>query len=204
MTKRILVMSFGSDAGGIEKSLIEFLRYLSEKDVEIDLYLWRQPGILFQYIPKTVNILSCRLYPGSLKKGLDERSTNSIIYIIWYLFFRLCRLIGCQYLAFRSLKKEYDIAISYCQNGYSPYYIIDKVKASKKLLWYHHGSYEKRDKDRKLDAEYYSQYDRIITVSKSNKTMLEQFFPLLRDKIVVIQNLINEEEIIELSTEYKI
>ena len=55
--KKILVMSFGSDAGGIEKSLIEFLKFLISEGHKVDLYLWRSPGIMYDKIPSKVNIL---------------------------------------------------------------------------------------------------------------------------------------------------
>ena len=197
-------MSFGSDAGGIEKSLIEFLNLLSERDLDIDLYLWRKPGILFQYIPKKVNIISKRLCPGSLKDGLHDSKVLYVVYIFWYFIFRLFRILGWRYNAFLPIKKEYDIAISYCQNGYSPYYVIDKINAKKKYLWYHHGSYDKKAKEKLFDIRYYNKYNKIITVSKANKVMLEKHFPFLSGKILVIPNLINEEEIIRKSKEFKI
>ena len=56
--KKIFIASFGSDAGGIEKSLIEFLRFLVDKGYDIDLCLWRSPGVLFSQIPEQVQIIS--------------------------------------------------------------------------------------------------------------------------------------------------
>ena len=83
MIKKIFISSFGSDAGGIEKSLIEFLRLLISMEYEIDLCLWREPGILFSQIPKQVNIIdSDKLWPGSMRKG--KKSAGKII---WYVLF---------------------------------------------------------------------------------------------------------------------
>ena len=59
--KKILVMSFGSDAGGIEKSLIEFLKFLISEGHDVSLYLWRKPGILYEQIPKEVKIIKDKI-----------------------------------------------------------------------------------------------------------------------------------------------
>lgn len=192
---KILVMSFGSDAGGIEKSLAEFLRYLAGKDVSVDLYLWRKPGVLHGQITQHANEISYRAYPGSLGDCL--RGGRPLADALWYAKFRIYRLFGHEVKAFRSFPGEYDIAISYCQNGYSPHYVIDKVKAGKKYLWYHHGSYEGTQKQKKIDGEYFAKYDKVIAVSRACEQMLLGHFPHLDGKTTVIHNLINENEIIE-------
>ena len=46
-------------------------------------------------------------------------------------------------------KKVYDLAVSY-EDGFSNYYVIDKVTASKKILWVHN-EYEKLSYKMKFD-----------------------------------------------------
>lgn len=194
--KRILVMSFGSDPGGIEKSLIEFLKFLKSEGYEVDVYLWRKPGILYKFIPDGVTKLNYRLDPGPLSNVRNFRD------FLWYLNLRISKLLKNPVKCFRQFPDgPYDIAISYCQNGYSPYYIINKVIAKKKILFYHHGSYDSTGKVKRLDEFHYLKYDEFITVSHANKSMLENNFPSLRGKIKVINNLIDEENIKILSKE---
>lgn len=188
--KRILVMSFGSDPGGIEKSLIEFLKFLLHEGHEVDLYLWRKPGMLYDYIPNGINKLNYRLNPGTLLnvKGLKD--------FLWYISLRISKLQKNPVRCFRKFPKgPYDIAISYCQNGYSPHYIIDKVDANKKILFYHHGSYDSTGIVKRLDEIHYLKYDEFVTVSFANKIMLERHFPTLEGKIKVINNLSDEKAI---------
>lgn len=196
---RILVMSFGSDAGGIEKSLIAFLHYLCQKGASVDLYLWRKPGILFDQIPKEVNVISFDARPGSL--GQCIKSKRPVRRVLWYLKTRLYRLLGCEIKAFVPFPGEYDIAVSYCQNGYSPRYVIDRVKARKKYLWYHHGSYEGGKRQKSTDAKYYAAYDRIIAVSHACKQMLLENFPSLAPKMTVVHNLLDLQQIREMAKE---
>ncbi|MBR5601452.1 MAG: glycosyltransferase, partial [Clostridia bacterium] len=192
---KILVMSFGSDAGGIEKSLVEFLHYLAGKDVSVDLYLWRKPGVLHSQITNHASEISYRAHPGSLGNCLH--SGRPLANALWYAKFRIYRLFGRAVKAFKSFPGEYDIAISYCQNGYSPHYVIDKVKAGKKYLWYHHGDYGGIGRKKRIDGEYFAKYDKVIAVSRACEQMLLGHFPHLDGKTTVIHNLINENEIIE-------
>ena len=196
---KILVMSFGSDAGGIEKSLVEFLRYLSTKDESVDLYLWRKPGVLHDRITEHASEISYRAYPGSLGECL--RGDRPLADVCWYAKFRVYRLFGHEVKAFKQFPGEYDIAISYCQNGYSPHYVIDKVKAGKKYLWYHHGSYEGSGRKKRIDGEYFAKYDKVIAVSRACEQMLLGHFPQLQGKTTVIHNLINEQDITEKSAQ---
>ncbi len=195
----ILIMSTGSNVGGVEKSLIEFLQYLSNRGITIDLYLWREPGMLHDQIPANVNIKQTLLYPGSFRECLKRK--QKIKSIIWYIAFRLTRIIGNELIAFSKFRGEYDIAISYCNYGYSPHYVIDKVKAGKKYLWYHHGSYEGSGRKKRIDGEYFAKYDKVIAVSRACEQMLLGHFPQLQGKTTVIHNLINEQDITEKSAQ---
>ena len=129
--KKILVMNIGTELGGIEKSLIDFLEFLSQQSYEIDLALWKKRGPLFSSIPANVNIIE-NIGIGSLSDIRKQKWNKKIISYAMYFLFKLARIFGNEYKVVPKIKKEYDIAISFCQNGYSPYYVIDKVKADKK------------------------------------------------------------------------
>lgn len=199
--KKIIIFNIGTNLGGIEKSLIQFLKYISTMELEIDLVLWKKPGELYSEIPSQINILSSPS-PGRLSSVFYEKRPIKILKRMkQYIQVKMDKRIGCAWKHFECQKKQYDIAISYCQNGYSPYYVIDKVSANEKYLFYHHGSYEKGKKEQEVDLEYYKKYNKIITVSDANKSMLETHFPELKDKILVIHNLLDEEKIRFLSNE---
>ena len=164
-------MNIGTELGGIEKSLIDFLEFLSQQSYEIDLALWKKRGPLFSSIPANVNIIE-NIGVGSLSDIRKQKWNKKIISYARYFLFKLARIFGNEYKVVPKIKKEYDIAISFCQNGYSPYYVIDKVKADKKYLWYHHGAYEKTGKEKRRDKSYYPKYDKVFAVSNHIKDML--------------------------------
>lgn len=192
--KKILVMNIGTELGGIEKSLIEFLRFITSKDCEVDLVLWKKRGPLFEKVPESVNIIE-NIGPGEFHAIVNSHGLQKIGKIINYIKFKIFAAYGKAWKTLPQMRGKYDIAISYCQNGYSPYYVIDKVSADKKYLWYHHGSYEKIGREKEKDRYYFEKYDAIISVSKANKMMLSKHFPELSEKIIVIHNLLNEKEI---------
>lgn len=190
---RILLVSMSAELGGIEKSMVIFLRFLVEEGHEVDLMLWKQRGELLDEIPREVVFID-NPSPGNLKQIVQAKNPIKLCQYIklkWYTKRHI------PWKSFPRLKKEYDIAISYTQDGYSPYYVLDNVTARKKYMWYHHGAYEKTGRKWDLDNKYYQRYDAIVSVSQANKEMLCLYFPDLREKFVVIPNLIDEIQIRE-------
>lgn len=195
--KKILILNRSSTVGGIEKSLINFLNYIVKKDCEVDLLIWNEPDLLYDQIPKGVNLLPS---PKIELKG-KMKSKNPLIRIIsciWYLFYKIEIKMGHGWRVFPKLKKHYDVGISYCQNGYSPYYLIDNTNCDKKIVFYHHGEYIQINKN---DKYYYSQFNDVIAVSESVKALLIKEFPDIKNNIKTIYNMANFDEVLELSTQ---
>lgn len=103
------------------------------------------------------------------------------------------------WLYFPKIRKHYDVAVCYSQNGYPRFHVIDNVSALKKYLWYHHGSYNFTGAVHQLNKKYYTAFDQVVTVSDSNKEMLTKYFSEISNKIIVIPNIININEVISLA-----
>ena len=189
--KKILVVSMSAQLGGIEKSLVNFLHYLEKCDCDVDLMLWKKQGELLTDIPEFVNIIDSPT-PGSIRDIIGQKN---ILKFMKYLKLKRYARKGSAWRSFPNLKKKYDIAIAYTQDGYSPYYVIDNVCAGKKFLWYHHGAYLRTTQEKKIDEEYYKKFEHVITVSEANQQMLCSEFPLLQEQFIVIPNLIDETSI---------
>ena len=193
--KKIYIANIGTEIGGIEKCLINFLKYLVEKDCEVDLALWKPNGPLYGEIPDFVNVLPSP-GPGSLTQIRKEKNIPKwFVKIVKYVKFRIYNKLGCAWKSLPKNPKKYDIAISYCQNGYSPYYLIDNVAANKKYLWYHELNYIETDKKKATDFLYFEKYDNIICVSESCRNNLINAFPDLKEKFITLYNFYDFEEI---------
>lgn len=187
-----------AELGGIEKGLIAFLKFLvSKPDITVDLMLWKRRGELLADIPTQVNMIDSPA-PGNLKNILQKGRIDKLLR---YVSLKLKTKLGTPWCSFPNLKQKYDIAIAYSQDGYSPYYILDNVKAPRKFMWYHHGAYLHKGKQRLLDLQYYPRFTNVIAVSDSIKDILVKEVPSCVANIKVINNLIDKEYILQASKE---
>lgn len=199
--KKILFSCYGLGFGGIEKCLINLLEILPQEEFIIDLLLMNPEFDLKEQLSNKVTLIKSEEYVFN-SEDTWEIKRNQKGRIFNYCMFRI--LNKAQYkpwIMFKKMRKKYDVAVAYSHNDFSPYYIIDKVCAEKKYLWYHNGSYEKKEKAYILDKQYYSKFNNLVTVSQDAKQMLQQYFPELSKKILVMHNIINTDEIIEKSKE---
>lgn len=87
------------------------------------------------------------------------------------------------------LTLTYDLAISFL----TPHYIVlDHVKAKKKVGWIH-TDYTKIQVDAKREVKMWERLDKIVSISPDVTKTFLQVFPSLKDKIVVIENILSPE-----------
>lgn len=194
----ILFVCIGTNVGGIEKSLINLLNTIDYNMYEVDLLLWEKPGELYPLIPNRVNIIDRGDIDVVEKEYLHEYSWYKKLFIVKRYIVKqfLLRNTGKIWKASKRIKKKYNMAIAFSQNDYSGEYVIDKVNAQKKYLWFHHGSYDFTEIKHKFNIEYYHKFDAIIAVSESCRQELLKIFPMLDSNIKVIYNKVSKNEII--------
>lgn len=199
---KILIIINDLDIGGIQKSLIDFLIFISGRGLQIDLLLWQKEGLLRKELPDAINVIEMEYAKTWRSAKLEKNLTKKIQFLAEYFkFVFFDKIIKKPWLFFPKIKNSYDTVVCYNQNGYSPFYAIDNVVADKKYLWFHHGSYETTGKKFDLDKKYYAKFNKIITVSLANKIMLSKHFPAYNSKIIVIPNIINVKKVIAASHE---
>lgn len=194
----IFVVSMSARLGGIEKSMIPFLKFLCAlPEANVDLMLWKCDGELLKYIPSEVNIVKSPT-PGNLNSILKS---GHIGRLFRYISLKWHTLKGIPWKSFPRPKKQYDIAVAYSQDGYSPYYVIDCIVAKKKYLWYHHGAYVHKGKEQVMDIKYYPLFTNVIAVSESIRDILIDKIPSCKANIKVINNLIDQDNALKLANE---
>ncbi|OAT80988.1 hypothetical protein A6P54_13410 [Bacillus sp. MKU004] len=203
MKKKVLIMCSNMDIGGFQKSLISLLTYFDYESYEVDLLLFRPEGIFMDLIPEQVNVISSKIpkeYFMPLKKSflglLKKRHFKLMVYRL------ICSSIGLidkgmgailMSKAIPPLEKTYNISIDY--NGqYILYYMVDKVKANKKITYFH-SDYEMWSYYKNADRKYYKKVDNIVTVSDICVNSLIRFFPSEQFKVKKIENIISEETV---------
>lgn len=204
--KNILFVCYGLGLGGIEKCLVNLVNYLPVSKFNIDILLMNPEYELKNDIINNVNFLDSYEFVMNTTDTMNEiKERGGVIKnfrkFISYCCFRFDVKLKKQkvWKHFRPLPKKYDVAIAYSQNDYSPYYVIDKVIADRKVLWYHNGAYEKVGQAFEIDRYYYSLFDYIVAVSNDCANVLNRKFEFGSNKVIVLRNICDIENILNKS-----
>lgn len=182
--KKVVVYGYTMDMGGAERALVNILNILV-KHYEVDLVLLKAQGILMDNIPKSVNVIEIR--------------KNIFNYALFrYIpYFRKRKIV-------KITKTKYDMAIAFME-GRAATWLIDMKSDCKKIAWIHNdvnkfdiGISEKEIKNT------YSKVDKIVVVSKQSRDSFIEKYNIDEEKVEVIYNLIDEENIIKKSKLEKI
>ena len=144
--KKILFVIPTLRDGGAERSLVNLLCELPKDVYEIDLLLFKMQGTFLPQVPKNVNILE---QPTILKKlygPIRKAGIYMPVKVVGNVLARIIKSGMGEQKAFvweyfyknviDGLDKEYDVAIGYL-GGETTYYIVDKVKAKRRIHWVH-------------------------------------------------------------------
>lgn len=211
--KKILVVQGSLQAGGAEKATVSFLNTLPQERYEVDLMLLSRTGLFYKQVPEWVNIIDAP-YPFNC---LTHKPVDWRFYIKHSPFMWVKKVIRT-YLAkhqselhlIQSLwkqwrddipvfDKEYDIAYG-GQEGCTNYYIIDKVKAKRKILWIH-SDYEKLKYVDDFDCTYFKRASVVATMSPKARDILQKHFPESADHIWFLENITNGSMIRKMAAE---
>lgn len=205
MKKKILFICSNMNIGGFQISLINLLKYFDYDSYNVDLFLLDRNGLFMQEIPKEVNLIKLDNYEidffdstvDSIKSLYHKRK---YLLLVIRFFVGIIQMIDKGYGAILMSKfiptiaDEYDCCIDY--NGqYLNYYMIDKVKAKKKITYFH-SDYEKWEYYKHADKIYYKKADAIVTVSEICVESLKKYFPEHEDKIYCIENIISKKTVV--------
>lgn len=206
---RIAIVHNSMSMGGQETSLLALLRYLGKNGYRVDLYLGRPEGPLMASLPPEVNLVSgipqdwlLRVFSSRpIREILGNIGLSTPRDLARYLAYRVLRLAPNPWIPAKRPKIKYDLAIAYGQAGFAPRFVIDRVDAARKVMWWHHGKYEATARNRRRDARYYQRLDAVVAVAEPTRRMIIDNFPQLTGRVQVIPNIVEHERIRELSTE---
>ena len=223
MKKKILVIGITMAAAGSEKSFLSFATHaIDYHQYDVDLLLAKKEGDFLDKVPKEINILEMDEM-GEIFL-LDRKNASSII-VRKYLAknpFRAFSLLphmmkrilskapdkktfAAQRMWLELMKKmpvfekEYDIALAYWGDR-TMFYMVDKVKAAKKVAWLHF-DYGKPPREDEVYEKYFAACDKVVTVSAEIEKSLKNALPRIADRVVTVENIIDCEEILRLSEE---
>lgn len=205
--KRIFIFSHAMELGGAERALLGLLEAIDPEQVQVDLFLMRHSGELMRFIPKYVHLLPERPQYASLavpirdviregqvavgigrfvgkiaakhrvrQMGLSQDNGVELEYSHKYTRWAMPH-IG---------DGEYDLAISFLTPHY---FVAEKVKAKKKVAWIH-TDYACVHVDVESETAMWGAYDYIASISDAVTDGFLKIFPALKDKLVLIENVL--------------
>lgn len=196
MKKDLLFVVHGLGIGGIETCLVNLVNALPIDKFNIDILLEHPIYDMKERIKVPVNYIEVSRYMMDPSESLDAIKQHGGILknIFWFLRYAVFRVLvklkaEKKWKVFQKLPKHYDVAIAYSHGGYCPYYVIDKVSADKRVLWYHSGVYSYPPKKKELDLCYYGQYDNVVCVSDDCRKEVARQLPTLISKLIVLANI---------------
>ena len=213
--KRVLFVADSLSVGGLEKSLINLLKFFDHERYRVDLYLFNDGRNLLPELHEKVNLLPQSPYfhdfynesiGASLKKLARKGKLGLCAWrAVRWSKPRFFRLLHRPYFpdtpsdwhvkkkTMLKLKTHYDVAIGFAE-GTANHYVADCVDATVKLGWVHtdvsHTRFNLKQERRML-----SRLDHIVTVSENSKRSLVRFFPALEERFVVLPNLMDTQQI---------
>ncbi len=213
--KKLLFVIHGLDCGGAEKSLISLLEAFPEDLFEIDLLVGNHTGVFMKDIPKNVNLLNDLYEFENYASALNSRRRtvaglrDGLLQLNWQLkkrFYNENRKLSLGEFKWISwgkhlpkIDKRYDLAISY-MNGFPNYFVIEKVEAKAKMLWIHN-EFEKLGYNVDFERKYFDAADCVVTISDSCAESILGYYPDLRNKVFVLENISSGSVINSLANE---
>lgn len=200
MAKRILFINEHLYAGGVERSLVDILRHFDYDNYDVDLLLLNGEGDYINELPSKVNLILRNIDNayGPLKQvifnNIKTYNWFGIKYRIALLATRFCKSKAYKFLAhILGINKTYDTAIAY-RIGPSADIIAYGVNTPQKICWWHHGAIC-TDHPIQSWLDVWQHFDKIVAVSQGVKDMLIEQRATLSNKITVIPNMVDVEQI---------
>lgn len=225
--KKILFVANDLEIGGAERALISLLNTIDNKNFKIDLFLLKHKGDFMNMIPKKINLLPQidefatlgvpitdvlkkrkfkhvygrligKIKAWKFKKDNNISGVNGVDIEYSYKYTK-------KYMPMISNDK-YDLVVGFS----TPFYFVDeKTIGEKKIAWLH-TDYSSIPGDTESELKAWSIYDNIVSISDKVSESFIKKYPTLKEKIVLIENIIspkfiiNQADLLDVSNEIKI
>lgn len=218
MKKNILISIYDMEIGGVERSLINMLESFDFNKYDVDLLICNHAGDFMNLIPMTVNILpevdEYTVFRKSIIQCIREGNIRTSIIRMLSKFIarkkakRRHFIEGSGYIQMQLVSKyvscflpkytkKYDVAISYAW----PHNIVaSRIDANKKIAWIH-TDYSTLEIDNKIDFNMWSKFDYIVSISDECTNAFLMKYPLLKRKIIMIENITSPKFIQQMADE---
>lgn len=220
MKKKMLIIGIVMNPAGTERAFLSFAERIDYEKYEVELLLAAREGAFLNKIPSQIKVTDM----GELGEIFKITGGNAVS-VIAKLFLRknpffafkfvpeiikmtmggvrrayAANRIWLKLMAKMPVRDEkYDVALAFW-GDHTMFYMVDKVKADKKITWLHF-DYDNPPREDAVYLPYFKKCDKIFTVSREIENSMKNKFPELCGKVETLENYINEKEILEKAKE---
>lgn len=185
------------ESGGVSKSMSSLLNVIDTDKYDVDCFISSPTGIFMDTIPASVNILTDKKttlafssFPANIVKLVKHGFwMTACLRVVAACLMLINKGYGGWVLSkiLPEIPIKYDLAVDY--NGqHQLYYLIDRIKSKKKITFFH-SDYEKWAYYYSLDKLYMPKSDAVFTISEQCTLSLKKYFPSIKEKIGVFENM---------------
>lgn len=186
--KKILLAAYSLDIGGIETALLTLIQHLEKQEkYDITLLLEKKEGIFLEQLSNHVKVIEYT--PNNNKNKIIRKAINMI---------KRLKFI-------QKYRNQFDFSIDYATYSFACSFVT-RVASKNNALWVHNNYLDFYNRDVEKYKQFFNQikaskFKNIIFVSKFDKNNFEAYFPELKNKLKVFNNLINYQKIIKKAQE---
>ncbi|WP_130858642.1 glycosyltransferase [Gracilibacillus phocaeensis] len=210
--ENILIATFDLEVGGVERSLISMLHHFNYQQYKVDLMLYSHSGDFLEQLPTEPELLQESARYKTFRMSIKQ------IFQSGYPAIGVARLLaklrthwqdsaetGYQQMQYMwkyalpflpKLDTTYDVAVSYL---WPHYFVAEKVAAKVKIAWIH-TDFSSVDTNEDIDIKMWRKFDHIVAVSEECKKSFIHKYPLLQQKVLVMENVTSPDLIRSLAT----
>lgn len=196
MKRKILFIISNLQTGGVSKSITSLLNVIDRERYDVSLMLVSPTGIFQELLPQGLRMITNPVW-SSLTDRLGGFKRLLKLGHPLLAVGHLCRLaISCVNKAYAArmiaalmpvIDEEFDTIVDF--NGQQQlYYMVDKLRAHKKVTFFH-SDYDKWPYYYRADKKYFPQVDRIFTISDKCVESLRHYFPNVASKVTCMENI---------------
>ena len=208
--KSVLFINGHLNAGGCERSLIDLLRHLDYSSYQVDLLLLEGLGDYYDELPPEVHV---HLYSlehafGPFWKCMTDAWKNKDLFSFGFrLAYCLSSLFGRRMLRlsrglFSECAGKYDAIVAYRQ-GICTDLAAYAFSGERKISWWHYGEFRFSSKQTIMIEKAFRNFDNLVTVSEICAHMIREHIPSVDEKIRVIPNILDSDELFRKASSYE-
>lgn len=214
MKTKLLFVIDSLNCAGAEKSLVTLLSFIDYTKYDVDLQLLSFGGEFEKFVPHNVNILpELEYFKFCTKEIIEQLRSFNLKFLYSRIYYSLAIRFMKKYnradfarILWKTISShiylshvKYDVAIAYAHD-FPTFYVAEKIIATKKLAWINVGL-NLNQENTIFQEKFYNKFNYIVAVSSSAYNQFLDLYPIYKQKLRVIYDIINPKFILKQAKE---